>query len=141
MNKTVLIFLFTVLLISDSCKKNNPCNNISSVYVDLQLNLALPSYSALSTPNNWVYVYGGNRGIIVFRKSLTEFSALDRVCTFDPDKANSTLQVQSNHLTAVDSTCGSKFQITDGSVTEGPASCTLITYRTEIGRASCRERV
>ncbi len=131
MNRIIFALLISCLLLSYGCKKSNPCNNVPKPFVDLQLDLSLPSYIALATPNNWVYVYGGNRGIIVFRKSQTEFSAVDRNCTYDPEKATAIIEVENNNINAVDSVCGSKFQITDGGVTRGPASCTLIQYRTE----------
>ncbi len=123
--------LFLSLILTDSCKKDKRCDNIPKVFVDLVLYLNLPSYSTLGTPNNWVYINGGNRGIIVYRKSESEFIATDRICTYDPDNSSATLQVQTNNITAIDNGCGSKFQITDGAVTQGPASCSLVKYHTE----------
>ncbi len=123
--------LLLILVITNSCKKDKQSENVPKVYVDLLLQLNLPSYTALNTINNWVYVNGGNRGIIVYRRTSQDFVALERNCTYDPEKSTATVEVQSNNITAIDSVCGSKFQITDGSVTQGPASRSLVQYHTD----------
>lgn len=131
MRKIIFGILFLSLIITGSCKKNNQSENVPKVYVDLLLQLNLPSYTALNTINNWVYVNGGNRGIIVYRRTSQDFVALERNCTYDPEKSSATVEVQSNNITAIDSACGSKFQITDGSVTQGPATRSLVQYHAE----------
>ena len=129
MKKTFFILLLIVVAGFSGCKKNNN-DTVPKTYVDLYLSLNLPSYTALNTINNWVYIGGGNRGIIVYRKSPSDFIALERNCTYDPELSTATIVVQSNNLTAIDSTCGSKFQIFDGSVSQGPASRSLVQYNT-----------
>ena len=54
-------------------------------YVDVQvdLNLSLPAYNNLNFPNNWLYISGGSRGLIVYRYTLDEFVVLDRHATWD----------------------------------------------------------
>ena len=127
--------IFGILLISfiaaDSCKKDSKSEVIPKVYVDELLYLNEPQYVSLNTINNWTYVGGGNRGIIVYRKTSSDFIALDRTCTYDPDNSTAYIQVQSNNITAIDSTCGSKFQIFDGSVTHGPATRSLVQYHAD----------
>ena len=126
MKKIICVLLLIYANFNDSCKKDSNSTNVPKVYVDLYLNLALPSYTALNTPTNYVYVSGGNRGIIVYSISNQSFIAFDRNCTYDPDASTATVQVQGNNITAIDSVCGSKFQITDGSVTHGPATHSLV---------------
>ena len=53
---------------------------------------------------------------------------MDRTCTYDPS-TKWLLKVQSDNVTVKD-TCGSKFLILDGGVTNGPASQGLKTYGT-----------
>lgn len=124
--KYIVLSVIVLLLISTgSCKKDE---NVPKAYVDLLLQLNLPQYVTLNTINNWVYVPGGNRGIIVYRRSSQDFIALEQTCTYD---AENTVKVEGNNITAHDSICGSKFQITDGSVTQGPATRSLVQYRVD----------
>ena len=131
MKKIIFGILLFSFIVTDSCKKDSNSPTVPKVYVDELLQLNLPSYTALNTINNWVYVGGGNRGIIVYRKTSTDFIALERTCTYDADNSTAYVEVQSNNITAIDSTCGSKFQITDGSVTHGPASRSLVQYHAD----------
>ncbi len=131
MKKVIFLILLISVPFAWNCKKDNNSSPVPKVYVDLYLNLSLPSYTALNTINNWVYISGGNRGIIVYRKSSQDFIALERNCTYDPDNSTATVIVLGNNLTAIDSTCGSKFQITDGSVSFGPATRSLVQYQAD----------
>lgn len=114
-----------------SCKKNKNDEVIPKVYVDIFLYLDQPDNVVLNTVNNWKYQSGGNLGIIIFRKSQNEFVALERTCTYNHSGTYKAVSVQSNNISATDTTCGSTFQITDGSVTHGPASRSLVQYHTE----------
>lgn len=98
--------------------------------VDVYLNLQLPGNSVLNTPGNWIYIGAGTRGIIVYNTG-SGFKAYERTCTFDPSQSTAVVEVLNDNVTAVDSTCGSKFSIIDGSVINPPASNALQTYRTE----------
>jgi nitrite reductase/ring-hydroxylating ferredoxin subunit len=76
-------------------------------------------------------VTGGNRGIVVYRKSQTEFVALERTCSYKPSESNARVEVDTNtNLFLQDNSCGSKFLITDGSVQNSPASYPLRHYNT-----------
>jgi Rieske Fe-S protein len=68
---------------------------------------------------------------LIYRKTQNEFMAYDRTCTYLPADANETVSVETNNtLIASDAHCGSKFQITDGTVNKGPATLPLKTYQT-----------
>ena len=124
-NKVRCYFLLFTILIT-ACKKKD---NVPSVLVDAYLNLQLPQYIKIQTPLNWVYYYGaGSSGIIVYRKSGSEFCILERTCTFDPSKSTAQVQVLPDNFTSIDSTCGSKFSISDGSILNGPATQPLLQY-------------
>jgi len=114
-----------------SCKKNN--DRVPTVAVDEYLNLNLPEYFNLNAINNWVYYnYAGNKGLIVIRKSQTEFAAYERTCTFDPNVSSAIVEGIENDIFAIDSVCGSKFSLLDGSIVNGPAGQPLLQYRTQL---------
>lgn len=132
-NKKLLItipILIFFLLIVPSCKKNKDDDWIPYVYVDFYINITLPDYIDLNVTGGWVYLNGGSRGIILYRKSDAEFAAYDRHCPYDPDNKNAIVEVDDTDIMVVDSTCGSKFQLLDGSVAKGPATRPLKEYRT-----------
>lgn len=111
-----------------SCKKDD--KTVPNSSVDIYIYTSEPSFLALNAVGGWVYITGGSKGIIVYRKSNTEFTALDRHCTYLPNTACSRVSVDSSNIIAVDTCCGSKFLITDGSVQNGPASMALKQYAT-----------
>lgn len=121
--------LLTVLgMIAVSCKKDDS-NDIAREPVDFYLYLSDPLNIALNAVGGWVYVNAGTKGIIVYRRSQVDFTALERNCSFDPGAACSLVEVISG-ITAIDSCCTSRFSIYDGSVINGPANRPLYTYNT-----------
>jgi len=126
MYKTTTLFIL-VLLIVFSCRKNEDL--IPNVSVNEYINLNLPSYSNLNAVNNWIYYPAGAKGLIIFRKSTTEFVAYERACTYDPNTSGAVVYMLPNGIDAKDSICGSKFFIFDGSIINGPASRPLQQYR------------
>lgn len=125
-----------VVLLFSNCKKETP--GVPYVYVNLQLYPSDPQYINLNAVGGWVYITGGYRGILIYRKSTTEFMAYDRSCTNDPGNADEFVKVDANNIEAVDSHCGSRFIITDGSVTKGPAGLPLKAYQTSFDGAVLR---
>jgi Rieske Fe-S protein len=126
---TFLFFSGLGLFCLPSCKKEKQA--VPNVAVDIRMYSADPSFLPLNPVGGWVYVNGGNRGILVYRKSLTDFAAFDRTCTYNPANANEVVKVDpSNNVIAVDANCGSKFVMTDGSVSQGPATLPLKYYNT-----------
>jgi hypothetical protein len=110
-----------------ACRKNDEL--IPNVSVNEYIDLNLPSYSNLNAVNNWIYYPAGAKGLIIFRKSTTEFVAYERACTYDPNKSGAVVFMQPNGIDAKDTICGSKFFIFDGSILNGPASRPLQQYR------------
>jgi Rieske Fe-S protein len=125
------LFLLPVLfLASSSCKKGTP-QGVPLVTVDIRMYSSDPSFINLNSPGGWVYISGGNRGIVVYRRSLSDFAAYDRTCTYNPSDQNELVKVDvSNNVILSDAHCGSKFLITDGSVNQGPATLPLKSYTT-----------
>jgi nitrite reductase/ring-hydroxylating ferredoxin subunit len=123
-----LIPLVLFLLLGNACDKDET-NDIAQYYVDFTIYLNEPSSLPLSVVGGWMYVNAGTKGIILYRRSSSEFTASERNCTFDPTDSCSVVQVQSG-ISAIDSCCNSRFSIFDGSVINGPATRPLYQYKT-----------
>jgi nitrite reductase/ring-hydroxylating ferredoxin subunit len=111
------------------CKKDNP-NTVPNKAVDIYLYTNNPSFINLNATGGWVYITGGVRGILVYRKSSSDFMAYDRNCTYQSSDACATVIVDPSNIIATDTCCHSKFSIFDGSVTQGPAGIPLKAYST-----------
>lgn len=131
MNKVFKYYLgysaFFLLFSFLSCKKDS--NEIPDVYVDVYLYTTEPAFAPLNATSGYTYIVGGSKGIIIYRKSQTEFMAYDRHCTYNVAEGNF-VTVDVSGLLAEDATCTSKFLITDGSPNQGPAINSLKQYQT-----------
>jgi hypothetical protein len=122
--------IFFLLLSFQSCKKNTVTDLIPNVPVNFTVYLSLPQYSSLNSIGNYAIVDNvGYRGVIVYRRALTEFVAFDLACPYDPSTGK--LSVDSSGVTLYHSTCGSKFSLYDGSKIAGPATRTMKPYNAE----------
>ncbi len=124
-NSSVIILLAALAVFS--CKKST--DYVPNVYVDIYLYTSDPAFSPLNAVGGYAYLSGGSKGIVVYRKSQTEFMAYDRCCTYNVANRN-IIAVDASGLIAADAVCGSKFLITDGSVNHGPAANLLKIYQT-----------
>lgn len=113
-----------------SCKKEGEQKYVPNVYVDIYMYASDPGFVALNAVGGWLYANGGVKGIIVYRKSNTEFMAYDRNCTYQSSNACSKADVDSSNLIIKDACCGSEFLITDGTVLTSPATLPLKQYQT-----------
>ncbi|MFN5181651.1 MAG: hypothetical protein ACK5D5_01355 [Bacteroidota bacterium] len=126
--KHIVLFAITSFILL-SCNKDNSNNsNVPVQSVNVTIYPSDPQFATnIGVPGGWVYLTGGNKGIIVYRKSNTEFMAYDRTCTYDPN-TSARLRVLTDNVTIQDTICNSKFLLLDGSVIQGPASANLKTY-------------
>jgi nitrite reductase/ring-hydroxylating ferredoxin subunit len=130
MKKSYRIIFYIMLsgflaVIFSACTKSEDV--IENVLVDIYLDTSLPSNNNLTVIGGWIYVNGGSKGIVVFRRSNDEYVAFDRNCTYQP--ANKcAVKVESSNLIVTDACCGSRFQLTDGIVIKGPATRGLKQY-------------
>ena len=76
------------------------------------------------------YFTGGVAGIIVYRIDMTTFVAYDRACPHDWEDPKAWLVVDESGLLIVDEHCGSRFNILDGSIIDGPSQFNLKCYKT-----------
>jgi len=120
---------FLILLSIGGCKKDNN-NGVPITPVDIYLYTNNPSFVNLNGVGGWVYITGGVRGILVYRKSPSEFMAYDRNCTYQSSDACATVVVDATNILATDTCCHSKFSMYDGSVTQAPAGLPLKAYNT-----------
>jgi nitrite reductase/ring-hydroxylating ferredoxin subunit len=127
-----IFFRALLVLLFFSCKKNND-TQVPNVSVDFNVYLNEPSNSALNSVGNWVYISGqGVKGIIIYHRSIDEFVAYDRACPHDYYSKSASVSVDASNVFAVDSVyCGSKFNLLDGSVENGPATRPLKQYATD----------
>lgn len=124
--KKILTLLALTFLLLPACRDTRE-GVVPYVPVNITINVNEPAFFNLTVPTGWVYVTGGSRGIIVYRKSQTEFIALERHSTYETQN-NCAVVVESNNQIIKDPCSGSKWLISDGSVVEGPASRPLMTY-------------
>ncbi len=125
---TVALLFASVVFFSSSCKKDDT-DDIAQYYVDFTIFINEPAYINLNAVGGWMYINAGTKGIIIYRRTQTEFTALERNCTYDPNASCSIIEVLSG-ISAIDSCCTSRFSIFDGSVINGPATRPLYQYRT-----------
>lgn len=126
---TYFLITFFIFILIGSCKKNDN-NSIPLTTVDIYIYANNPSFIDLSVPGGWVYITGGVRGILVYRKSTSEFMAYDRNCTYRPSDACAIISVDASNIIATDTCCHSKFSLYDGSVLQAPAGLPLKAYNT-----------
>lgn len=120
---------FLIIVGIGSCKKDVN-NGVPITPVDIYLYTNNPSFINLNGVGGWVYITGGVRGILVYRKSPSEFMAYDRNCTYQSSDACATVVVDATNILATDTCCHSKFSMYDGSVTQAPAGLPLKAYNT-----------
>ena len=99
-------------------------------FPDIIINLNLPEYIGLKTTGATLEIDGGVRGIIVYCKQQGQFIAYERNCSYHPNDACATVNVDPSKLFLVDPCCGSTFDIGSGDATGGVAIRPLVQYET-----------
>jgi len=125
----IISFSLLILMLPISCDKNKK-NIIPYVTVDFTIDILSTFYTELTSVGGWVNVTGGYKGILIYRLSMDEFLAFDRCCSYNPQDPCEIIEMEESGLTMIDSCCGSRFLILDGSPIEGPATRMLRQYRT-----------
>ena len=122
--------MIALLVFISGCSKNESANNIPVISVNFVINPNSTEYIELNVVNGWVYLTGGYRGIIVFRKSATEFVAFERACPYDWQQPTARIEVEAAGTTGICPSCKSKFILVDGSPFAGPTQYPLKQYQT-----------
>ena len=119
------------LIVLAACTPNDYDDPVPyAPFPDIVLNLNLPDNIALRTSGATITVGGGVRGIIVYCKQPNEYMAYERNCTYHPNDACATVNIDASKLFLVDPCCGSTFDSTTGSPMGGIARRPLVQYRT-----------
>jgi len=129
--RTIGIVVLLAVLGGFACKKkSNQVSTVPNQTVNITLYPNDPQYYKIQTVGGWIYFNGGVNGIIIYRKTMTDFVALERTSSYYPDNVGAIAKVQSDNFTCKDTVSGSKWQIIDGTVMTGPASYPLRVYQT-----------
>lgn len=128
-SKTLLFVLF-------SCGPNLVDDPIPIVgFDDIVVNLSFPDFTSLNREGGYKDIGnmgGGVRGIVLYRLGPTAILAYEKNCTYTPNEACATVEVDASGLFMIDPCCGSTFQFSNGQPTGGPAWRPLRQYRTQL---------
>ena len=124
---TKILFLI-ILTIFFSC--DTPKSKIPEVYVNFEININHLEYRDLKVIGNSIYVTGGVKGIIIFRKGTDEFIAYERCCPYDPDCGR--VFIDESGYNAKDTICcNSEFSLLiSGGANSGPSEFPMKMYTT-----------
>ena len=126
--KNIILISTLIFLFSGCRKKENGI--VPYAYVNVIFYANDPQLVQLNAVGNYIYYPAGYKGIIIYRRSINEFVAYERACTYDAEISCDGVTVMSDNFTLRDSCCGSKFMIYDGSISQGPATHALVQYAT-----------
>lgn len=128
--KKIAFVIFILGLIS-ACSKDNE-SIVPYVPVNITIDLDNPAYNQLNSIGGSLYLEGGNRGIIVYRKTQLEYVALERTCTYQFNDTCAYVSFDSTISSVGCKCCGSRFQLLDGAPIKGPANTSLKLYQTNL---------
>lgn len=124
------ILCVIIITMVTGCAKEETPPEIPFVYVNFSLDPNSTQYINLNAVNGWETVYGGYNGILIFRKSFTEFVAFERACPYDPLAKGAQVRVDDSGITCTCPVCGSKYILIDGTPYEGPSRFPMKQYTT-----------
>jgi len=126
LTKVIIISILTLAIgVIPACDSEE---YVPYVYVNVQLYPDMPSHIALKTPGNYLYVDGGYKGIVVACTAPDQWVAFDRACPHHPRTKDAILSVDSTNLFLECPICGSKFNLYDGYIVNGPSKYTPLQY-------------
>lgn len=126
---TTRLLTIILLLFIGSCSDEFREDEIPlAAFDDIFINLDLPEFNDLSFDGGFITLPQGIRGIILYRQNSSTYYAFERNCTFQPNEAGSTVNVDQSQLFMRDTSCGSFFSFAEGVPTGGPARFPLRRY-------------
>jgi len=99
-------------------------------FADIILNLNLPENIALKTKGTSKEINGGIRGIIIYCQEVGVYYAYERNCSYHPNDACATVNIDNSKLFMIDPCCGSSFEFATGNPMGGIAWRPLQEYQT-----------
>lgn len=129
--KKFLSRAIVLLLLLTSCSPDFSDDSIPpSHFPDIVLNLSLPSNIGLATKGGYKLINdGGVRGIILYCEEVGTYHAYERNCSYRPNEACATVDVDVSKLFMLDPCCGSSFDFTTGKPIGGVAWRPLRQYQ------------
>ncbi len=125
--------IWIALIIVVSCEPDRSDDPIPyTPFPDIVINLNLPQYSTLYADGGYVTISGGVRGIILYRLNSSSYFAYERNCSFHPNDACATVDIDISGLYMIDPCCGSTFSFATGMPTGGIAWRPLRQYQTSL---------
>lgn len=127
------IILLGCLILFISCKKKNQQNVSNNPVPNVQVNFILypddPTNFRIQSVGGWMYIdHIGINGIIIYRKSMEEFIAIERTSSYLPSNSFAKVKVMSDNFLLRDTISDSRWRIIDANVSKGPAEWPLRTY-------------
>jgi hypothetical protein len=129
-NKLSAFFLALAVMLSNCSPSEYDDPVPYQPFPDIQLNLNLPEYFPLKTKGASKEIGGGIRGIIVYCQDVGVYRAFERNCSYHPNDACATVNVDNSKLFMIDPCCGSQFDFSTGNPTGGVAWRPLQRYQT-----------
>ncbi len=128
-SKIRFFLLFSIILIQPNCRKKDDV--VPYTKVNFTIFLSDPDFVTLQTVGNYVFVTGGVCGIVIYRRSLKEFTAIERCCTYRVSDRCAVIHDTVNALQLKCPCCHSVFSITTGTRLSGHAERDLVLYQTD----------
>jgi len=129
MRKVFLLTMILFVLSSSGCRQR--LHPVPDIPFNINIDINLPTYSSLQSISGFAYIENvGVKGLVVYRRSIDEFVAFDRMSTAAGGDTCAPLYVDpDNLLILLDPCTASKFSLFDGSLINGPAEWGLRSYR------------
>ncbi|HEX5170054.1 MAG TPA: hypothetical protein VFW11_12840 [Cyclobacteriaceae bacterium] len=125
--------LFLLIVSGIACEPDRSDDPIPyTPFADIVINLNLPQYNALFVDGGFVTIGGGVRGIIIYRLNPSSYLAFERNCSFHPNDACATVDIDISGFYMIDPCCGSTFSLTTGMPIGGIAWRPLRQYKTSL---------
>ena len=125
-----LIATTFLLFVLFACRER--LHPVPDIPFNINIDINLPTYVGLQSIGGFAYVDNiGVKGVVVYRATLDEFVAFDRMSTADGgDTCDGLFINPENQLILLDPCTESQFLLIDGSLVQGPANWGLRGYRT-----------
>lgn len=146
MNFRTLIFItFIFLALLTGCKRKKKTTGVEEhpvpyVPIDMTIYPNDPLNFKIQAIGGWMYFNGGINGLVIYRKSQQEFVVLERTSSYLPNNPAAKVKVMNDNFTLRDTISDSRWQMFDGSVSQGPAEWALRVYGSTYDGNSLRIR-
>jgi hypothetical protein len=130
------IYIISACFFFFSCGNKNKDDEIPVTPVNIYIDLNLNSSAPLNVLGGYIYISGGNKGIIVLHNFDDNYLAIERTCSFHPYDACNLITMDNNGIilkcgkyngTNFEACCGSEFTL-EGYVSKAPATRPLRLY-------------